>query len=409
MSAHAKLAPSAAHRWLNCPGSVNASRGMENVAGVAAAEGTAAHALGAHCMVFGFDAARWAGGAIDGETIYNEADADAQGVVADGKTTFAIDEEMVDGVQLYLDECRKYVNGRWEHEVEQRLDLSSVHPDIFGTGDFLSYNVDDRHLVVQDFKYGKGHAVEVLDNEQLLTYALGAMLRYHNRGVDKITLIVVQPRCPHKDGPVRSVEYDLVDMIEFKTRLRLLAAATDDPNAPRVPGDHCFFCPAAAVCPEARAKVLATAECEFDLEPEVVAQEVTCMQSARVAAVLKEADFIKNWIKRVEEFAHSEAMSGRKPDGFKLVAKRATRKWKNQEEAYKYLFTVCELEGADIMNEPKMKSPAQIETAIGRKRKGEIAGLWEPKSSGTNLVPADDPRAEVSVADAETEFMEVME
>jgi len=43
MAAHAKLAPSAAHRWLNCPGSIRLTADIPETTSKYAEEGIAAH------------------------------------------------------------------------------------------------------------------------------------------------------------------------------------------------------------------------------------------------------------------------------------------------------------------------------------------------------------------------------
>lgn len=393
MAAHAKLGPSSAERWFNCAGSIRASQGMENRSGVFAAEGTAAHSLAAYCLEHGFDAARFLGAVAGPDGVNDDVSA-----TADEETTFEVTDEMADAVQTYLDLCRRFMVTPWEYEIEQRLDLTAVHKDVFGTGDFISYHPETKALVVVDYKHGKGHAVEVDQNKQLLTYALGAALRHHNRGISGIDLYVVQPRCPHKDGPERWARYDTVELLEFRASLAEAATATEDPKAAIVAGEWCLFCPAAAVCPARRELAVKAAEGEFGEDAPVEG-----MSADRLAEILREADQMKNWIKRVEAYAQSEAQHGRLPTGFKLVAKRATRKWKSQDDAKTYLTAVLELDEAEIFVDPKMKSPAQIEAVIGKKRKKELDGLWEAISSGANLVPNEDPRPELK-PDAETEF-----
>lgn len=398
MAAHAKLGPSSAERWFRCPGSINASKGIPNESGVFAAEGTAAHSLAAYCLEHGFDAARFIGAVAGPDGVDDDIAA-----VADDKTTFEVTEEMADAVQTYLDLCRRFMLAPWEYDIEQRLDLTAVHKDVFGTGDFISYHPQTKALVVVDYKHGKGHVVEVNQNKQLLTYALGAALRYHNRGIGIITLYVVQPRAAHADGAVREANYDSVELLEFRADLADAALATEAPDAPLNAGDWCKFCPAAGICPERRRTALAVAEDEFGNSlTEKPVHELTVAERQRVFARKEE---VKDWIKRVEAFEQSEAQHGRILAGLKLVAKRATRKWKNADEAKQYLGTILELDEEQIFVEPKMKSPAQIEAVIGKKRKGEIEGLWEAISSGANLVPVEDSRPELR-PDAEKEFAE---
>jgi Protein of unknown function (DUF2800) len=395
MTAHAKLSPSSAKRWFSCPGSVRASAGIASEGSVFAAEGTAAHALAAYCLENGFDAVRLEGEIIDAKTGRIGVEIDVDGI-----RYFEVTDEMVEAVQTYLDLCRRFMLKPWEYDIEQKLDLSSVHKDVFGTGDFISYHPDTKALIVADFKYGKGVAVKVEENEQLLTYALGAAMRFHNRGLSGLDLYVVQPRCPIGDDEgVRWANYDAIDLAEFQSLLQQKAKATEAHDAPFLAGEHCRFCPIAATCDTLRASVLAGAESEFAES----GGEAAALSADRTAALLRQAGFIKDWIKRVEAFAQSEAQHGRLPTGFKLVAKRATRKWKNPDEAKTYLETVVELDESDIYHEPKMKSPAQIEGVLGKKRKGEIADLWESISSGTNLVPIEDTRP-AAKPDAESEF-----
>jgi hypothetical protein len=366
---------------------------MPNTASVFAAEGTAAHGLASTCLEQGKDAS-WFFGHVFGPNGWVSADA----AEADGESLFEVTEEMADAVQSYLDLCRQFMSPPWEYEIEQRLDLTAVHKDVFGTGDFLAYNPVTKNLVVVDYKHGKGHAVTVEQNKQLLTYGLGATLRHHNRGIDAIDLYIVQPRCPHPEGPERHARYDAVDLLEFQIALADAATATEAADAPLVAGDHCKFCPAAGVCPEFRRKATALAEEEFSVS------EVSGLSGEKLAEILRQAGLLKDWIKRVEAYAQQEAQHGRLPTGFKLVAKRATRKWRNPEDARAYLSTVLDLEDEQIFAEPKMKSPAQIESLIGKKRaKTELDGLWEAVSSGANLVPEDDARPALK-STAEEEF-----
>ena len=63
--AHARLAPSAAKRWMNCPASVRATEDLPDSTSEAAAEGTAAHELCSHCLMTGDDPATFLGMWVD--------------------------------------------------------------------------------------------------------------------------------------------------------------------------------------------------------------------------------------------------------------------------------------------------------------------------------------------------------
>lgn len=394
--AHARLAPSAAHRWMACPGSVRASEGLGSES-TFAAEGTAAHELAARCLSTGEDPAEHLGKVIDTQHADGALFVDGE---ADGVRTFAVDEEMVDGVALYVGSVESLIpqSGAYELDVEQRLDMTHIHPDIYGTGDAVVYQEKAGWLHVVDLKYGKGVVVEPEENPQLLLYGAGAARRYHNRLLNGVTLHVVQPRAPHHYGPVRSWPTDLISLMEFEDVLGDAARRTADPDAPLVPGDHCRFCPALPVCPAARKAAAEAARAEFD--------EPAGLSGEDLAAVLKEADFIGTWVKSVQEYAHAEAVAGRMPPGFKLVAKRASRKWKGTAAEIERGLVLHDVDRDDIYTEPEIRSPAALEKVLGKKAFAPIEKALVAKvSSGTNLVPEDDPRPSVK-ADAQQEFSE---
>lgn len=403
--AHARLAPSAAHRWMHCPGSVRLSEGMPNTTSVFAAEGTAAHELCAECLQTGADASLYLGQYVDvasGKIVDTPEDTD------DEHRFFEITDEMADAVQMYADHVRGLFAPLSVLDVEQRLDMTHLHPDISGTGDATVYDPERQHLDVCDFKYGKGVAVDADDNPQLLLYAAGAARRLGNRGVASLTVHIIQPRAPHPKGPIRSFDLDLIDLLDFEATLSAAAALTDKPDAPVAAGEWCRFCPAQPVCPTARADVLRAAVADFDpVDIDGIAgielPAPAAMSPEHRADILRFADRLATWTKSVQEFEHAQAMAGNGPAGFKLVAKRATRKWIDEGAAKAKLLELA----IEPFEEPKLKSPAKVESQFPGKNKAErqkaMADLVEARSSGTNLVLVDDPRPAV-VCDAKSEF-----
>ena len=403
--AHAKLSPSAAHRWWHCPGSIKASEGIENRSSIFADEGTAAHTLAEHCLLAGGkDAEDFIGGTVSlDKGIVEPAGEDNFG------RQIEITEEMADAVQVYLDHVRSIMaSPDVEYEVEAKLDLRAIPGMEFGTGDFCAYDGKEKTLYICDYKHGKGVPVEVDDNPQLLAYALGVAARYHNRGVKKIVLAVIQPRAPHPKGPVRTWTCSPADLLDFEADLTEAAERTALPDAPVAAGEWCKFCPAAPVCPSLAAESLKIAQASFDVvtdEMELLPPDA--LTAEQLGETLRRANVLKDWIKRVEEFAHHEATHGRIPAGFKLVMKRATRKWKDDEVVLQQFGRWGVKD--DLFEEPSLKSPAALERLAPGKNKAERAAAIESlivkESSGTTLAPESDPRpparADVSVFNEE--------
>ncbi len=389
--AHARLSPSASHRWMNCPGSVRLSEGIERKSSVYADEGTAAHQLAALCLQNNNDAAVYLG-------IMQEVNG----------VEFEVTEEMVESVQLYLDYVRKFILSDKESEVdvEFRFDLQHVHREMFGTGDCVIYIPSTSHLIVTDFKYGRGVPVSPDENPQLLSYGLGAVRRHHNRPLAQVTLAVVQPRCRHPKGPVREWHTDVTTLLDFEHDLRTAAIATEQADAPLVAGEWCKFCPAAATCPALAVRSKEIAAHEFSDNPKHL-KHPDNMSPASIAATLQEISILKDWCKRFEEYAHDLATQGEKIPGWKLVEKRAIRKWKDAESIAAVLADIYELDTSDIYKPQEVNSPAQIERLMPGKNKTERQMVLEPltvkNSSGAVLVPEHDIRPSVK-ADAAQEF-----
>ncbi|TWA89543.1 DUF2800 domain-containing protein [Bradyrhizobium stylosanthis] len=411
--AHARLSPSAAYRWFACAGSPVLESAFENKSSKFADHGTAAHTLGEYCIANDCDAADFAGGHVNIKT------GKVHKAAGEGNGIFEVDDEMVEGVQLYVDTVRSFIAPGDDVEIECKLDLTHIEGMEFGTGDFLRYRGSEKHLVICDLKYGKGVPVEVKRNEQLLTYADGTAKRFHNRGLDKITMVIVQPRCPppkedsdvvwlNPEGTARSWTIDVLDLAEFRFDLTEAAAKTREAECWAgaadfharftVAGDHCKFCRAATTCPTLKRFALAEAELEFGDTPPSVSE----LEAETIATVLAKAGTLKDWIKRVEERAHALALEGSPPPHWKLVHSTSHRKFRDEVSA-EFLHDVTGITVEELLTEPKLRSPAQVEKLLGAKRKKEIEGLvYKPKGK-IILAPEDDPRPAVK-PDAESEF-----
>lgn len=371
--AHSRLGASIAHRWLACPGSVRMSYGIEDRQTVFAAEGSAAHELAEMCLRANFAPA------LDylGEEI----------VVGNHK--FEVTEEMAEAVQLYVDTVRALYDPGDILFIEHKFDLTSVYDGMFGTNDCGIYKVDGR-VIVLDYKHGAGHAVEATENPQLMYYGIGLLSIPSLRGakVTQVELVIVQPRAPHKDGPVRSWTTDPLTLLDFAGELREGAVATTNPDAPLAAGDHCKFCPAAGICPALREIAITRAQDEF---VDVVAPDLT---DEDISVLLEKCSLIEDGIRAIRAEAFNRAQGGAKIPGWKLVAKRAMRKWAGEPDIVKGRLAFDFGLSPDQILEEKLRSPAQIEKLLKGDDKKALADLVVAESSGVTLARETDRRAE---------------
>ncbi len=371
---HAPLAPSAAHRWMNCPGSVAASRGIESPETVHSREGTFGHDMAAKCLLLGCRAGAYRGTQSPG-----------------GEFTF--DGPLLDGVQVYLDViCGLMLTVGDTLHVEQKVQLT---PNVYGTADALIWEPDHRKLHVIDLKLGAGNYVEVVGNEQLLTYALAALASVGGNPftVEEVELHIVQPRYPGAE-PHRRWLVSRDELLLFQQRVARAETATEKPNAPLVAGDHCKWCVVKSSCKALQARALEAAQDVFDdlTDPTVTKAPplVESISDDRLAKIVQAADIVESWVSAVRKEAFARAAAGKTLPGLKLVEKIGNRKWADEAKAV----VAIRAFGADPYD-MKVVSPAEAERRAPAAKK-HLAGLTVRPVTGVSLVPESDKRPAIT-------------
>lgn len=399
---HATWSASATARNWNCAGALalGATVAKLDVESEAAAWGTACHQVSEKCLRTSVAAER-----LIGTTEKTK------------QHSFEVDEEMADTAQQYVDyvaECRGSPDSSgthfaWRNKlwIEERFSLAKLNPpfDAGGTCDAIIYNPDEKLLEVVDLKGGRGVVVEVTENKQLRTYALGALLAHPELDVMQVKSTIVQPRAPHKDGRIRSETYHVAELMEWTAELvermalakqaeKHLAEVVGDHTREAwgehylVSGDHCTFCPAAGICPALEKKALATANAFFNDNGAVaVRNQPSELDPSRIAQVLDGADLLTGWLNAVRALAARLAETGTEIPGYHLADRIGNRKWRD-EHADKALAALGL--GSDVIYVQKAASPAQVEKALGAKRlkpiKAQFDALIHKPVTGRSLV-----------------------
>ena len=381
---HATLGASVAARWMACPGSVRLSEplGEQSGTSVYAQDGTRAHALAQLCLEQGKDPDFFVGMALE------------EGVVTD---------DMAEAVRVYVDYCRSLNAPAFWIERQFSLDKLSPPAPMFGTADFAA--LIDRTLHVVDLKFGQGVVVEAKGNKQLRYYGLGALLSLPDfvaKGVDNVVLTIVQPRAAHADGPIRGETLPVEELIGFAGELLAAARATQEPDAPLNPGSHCRFCPASGICPAQREHAQMIAQMDFADAPLAQPRAPETMTTTELVRVLDLVPMLEHWAAAVRAHVQAKLERGEVVPGYKLVERRATRKWADETAVVEWLHGKSL--GDDEIMVSKLKSPAQIEKLVGKKNLP--ADFVSKVSSGYTLAPDADARPEVQVNPGE-EFLAI--
>ena len=100
---------------------------------------------------------------------------------------------------------------------------------------------------------------------------------------------------------------------------------------------------------------------------------------------------VESFIKDLQQLAHGLMEEGKTVPGWKLVNKRATRQWTDEDKAYDWL----EANGVYPLQEPKVISPAAAEKALKKAKIALPDDLVVAVSSGSTIAPESDPRPAV--------------
>jgi hypothetical protein len=264
-----------------------------------------------------------------------------------------------------------------EYATETRVGFGDYLPDVFGSTDLLG-RIGSRAIIL-DWKFGSGVAVDAEENPQLMFYAAAAMRTKESQwvfdGATEIECIIVQP--PEIKRWVTTPER----IKAFENELKVAVQIAQKPNAPLENGDHCRWCAAKPVCPKMTGAV-----------DRALKSQIEALDVVHIGGYLKNADMLEQWITDLRALAHQVLESGKEVPGWKLVAKRATRQWVDEELAAKELMNDL---SPDELYTKKLLSPAQAEKILKKAKKELPASHVVAISSGSTLAPVDDPRPAV--------------
>lgn len=373
---HARLSPSGFHRAAACPGSPREEAKFPDTDNEHSLRGRAAHQVGELCLLDGDDPKEYLGQ----EIVVTTAD--------DSTVRIKMTEDDIQAVAAYVD----YVRLRGQQLGGEPALESKINPghwlgreDLWGTAD-CSFSTD-KVIEVIDYKHGYG-LVEVENNPQLILYAIGvcALRDWTNSDqTETIKMTIVQPRAPHIRGPVRSWEIPAYELFGMLEQLRLQAEATDDPDAPLVPGEkQCQWCKAKATCPALQAQAQAVfapveqpaadwSAGSYDQQQnrmngsdweENLLRPVEVMDLAAMVKALDNEALVTGWFKSIREHLTSLAKEGTSVPNYKLVHAVTKRKWgANDEDIIKKLMSLRDKTNLDDNGKPtKIKKAEVIQT-----------------------------------------------
>ena len=193
----------------------------------------------------------------------------------------------------------------------------------------MVYWPDEQVVFVDDLKYGANVLVTMRSWWQGRIYASAAYRKFKNRGVKKVVLSIVQPRCSDGNGDrIRPVELTPYDLFEVDQKVRHAAKLTRDPLVEAKAGSWCKYCPARFECVEREAFALSVVSEDLTVvsEPSKL-PPVEGFSEAALGERVRLLPRLKSWVKDVEEARDHYRDKGVVLPGTKAVAGRGAREW----------------------------------------------------------------------------------
>jgi Protein of unknown function (DUF2800) len=361
VSAHSFFAPSAAHRWVNCPGSMAMPQNqVASPPSTFSDDGTASHEWAARCLREYLDADQLLGEKITLPT-----------------GEYVMDDARAGHIQSYLDDVRRRAMGGILL-VEQRVDIPEFGEDQGGTADVIIIQPEQELMIVEDLKYGMGETVYAKENKQGLSYTLGALkVARMFADISKAMIVIHQPRLDHVD----EWEFELDTLFQFALDAKI---AIEDAGAAMIlapssaelekyqhpDAKTCRWCRAKATCSKL-AKVVAE-EVRMDFETVAAQPPVAPADNDQLSRAMVAVPLVELWCKAVRHETDKRVREGQTivgSDGlaYKIVeGSKGNSAWRDAKEAEAAL--LGQLPPDKAYQPQEIISPTKAKDLLGKKK-----------------------------------------
>ena len=356
MSTHAQLSPSKAHRWTVCPGSIREEAKYPDTSGAAAVDGTHSHTLLERALTDNLDPSAYVGQTL-----------------TDHEGEFMVDKDRANRVAMAYAHVQHRAK---ELDALMVVAESRVNPANLLGRDDCSGTVDVQihagtHVDIIDYKDGAG-IVSAKDNQQLELYALGVLA--DNPHIQSVRMTIIQPKLAQR-GMKAITSYDMlaIDLLARVEQYKAAAAATDNPDAPLVPGEsQCKFCKAKGSCSALASNVMEALSMfqSIDIAQQAADKNPNELSDQQIREIVESAPLVRQLLEAVEAEALRRFEAGVTIPGLKAVYGRGTRSWSLPEEEMADKLVKMGIPKTAIF-ETKLITPAKAEKLTWEKRDGE--------------------------------------
>jgi hypothetical protein len=276
-------------------------------------------------------------------------------------------------------------NGMAEVIPETRVDPQwfTHRGDLSGTVDIQI--IGGGVLEIVDYKDGMG-VVSAEDNPQLEQYAMGKLAECRlgwnvpeQYPWKEVRMTIIQPKLALKGmEPITTWTVPVEYLLDRLSVLSAQARATDDPNAPLVPGEsQCKFCRAKGSCAALAGNVMKEVGIMFqpvvtqtlDVAQQSADKDPATMSDDQIRQIMEAAPLMRQLLEGVEKEALRRLEAGQPIPGLKLVYGRGSRAWTLPEEEMAEKLVKMGIPKSAVYV-TKLVSPAQAEKLTWEKRDG---------------------------------------
>jgi hypothetical protein len=332
----------------------------EGDSGPAAIDGTHSHALLERCLIDNVPASHKIGM-----------------ILKDHEGEFKVDADRAARVQVALD----YIGPGAISEERVNPKYLAHRDDLSGTVD-VQVNRGNRVWEIIDYKDGMNDAWDsaILQMEQ---YAIGVLAELQipvnmEYPFDTMRLTVIQPKLALRGGQaIRSKDYAVRDLLTtVLTTIVLQAKATDDPDAPLMPGEsQCKYCRAKGSCPALAGNVMKEIGVMFqpvevgELSIQTAQKDPATMSDDQLRQIIEAAPLMRQLLDGAEAEAEARLKKGTPIAGLKLVHGKGSRSWAYPEAEMVEKLVAMGIPKSSVYV-TKLVSPAQAEKLVWEKTKG---------------------------------------
>ena len=309
-----------------------------------AREGTASHELAA-VMVDSASRAR-----TDWPT-------DAVGQTASNGVVWS--QSSYDAAEMYAEDIYDTMTSTsvFTPKIEQRIYISRIHPESWGTPDCWLFDEKAETLYMWDYKFGY-RPVEVRENWQMIEYVVGVRDTLNVNGfIDqdiKVVMSIVQPRAPHRHGPIRRWAVMFSELDAYIDTLIEAEAAALRADPTTCTGAECRDCTARHACGTLQAAPGSVMSfvgkpIPVNLDADALGTELVLLRDA--------SEILKARLSGLTAQAEGLIHNGEIVPGFALERGYGLQKWSEDNDS---IIQICDLLGVDIRKPAEPRTPKQV-------------------------------------------------